>query len=162
MDWLDELEADCHRVAERLRNKEFSKEERKRLRPLLQRIFLLRGQGDPALSEEAIQELRQLHSQIQSDSKSDDDPIADLLSLFDRFSAMDPVRIESAVRQDWLRKTLVRHLGLDLKIQSRVSWFWERCQAHEGGADAPTVQAKAADELDDLGLEFVWGRKKRY
>ena len=28
---LDELEADCHRVAERLRNKEFSKEERKRL-----------------------------------------------------------------------------------------------------------------------------------
>ena len=37
--------------------------------------------------------------------------------------------LKSAVREDWMRETLTRYLGLALKIQSRVDWFWERCQA---------------------------------
>ena len=162
MEWLDVLEADCQEIAVRLRNKEFSKEERRRLRPLLQRIFIVRGNSDHVLTAEEIAELKTLHAQIEGNSPPKEDPIADMLELFERFESMDPVRIRGAVRKDWMRETLARHLGLDLKIQSRVDWFWERCQANEGGPEAVTVETKAARELDDdLSLEYVWGRKKR-
>ncbi|HIA04038.1 MAG TPA: hypothetical protein EYN66_19430 [Myxococcales bacterium] len=162
MNWLEELEGDCQQVAKRLRNKEFSKEERKRLRPLLQRIFVVRGDSGHVLSADELKELKELHFQLVGDIQPEEDPISDMLDLFERFNAMDPVRIKSVVREDWMRKTLARYLGLDLKIQSRVDWFWERCQANEGAVEPDSVETKAATELDDLGFEYVWGRKKRY
>ena len=168
MDWLNRLEEQCSEVALLLRGQALPKEERRRLRAVLAGIFRLREQPAESLSDDALAELKEFAREIDAALGGApvelpvDTLVDSLLERLDRWTQLDPVRIEGAFRREWAREMLARYLGMELKIQSRVDWFWDRCQAQSPLAANTTIEEKAREDLDDLGLEFVWGRRRRF